>query len=117
MKALVIDDNRQMADGLAKMLTLLDLEVTTAYGSREGMITLQKNTPEVIFLDINMPGVSGFEVMSFIRREPRLIDVPVIVVSSENQPETLAKAKDAGVTDFVLKPATIESLEAALQKL
>lgn len=113
--ALVVDDNRTMADGLAQILDLLGVQVQVAYGARTGMMMLQKNVPDVIFLDINMPGVDGFEVMAYFRRLPQLKDVPVIIVTSDDQPETAKKAKGTGVLSLIVKPASVESIERVLQ--
>ena len=114
--ALVIDDNRATADALVQMLEVLGLTARTAYGSSAAMGVLAAMTPELILLDINMPGVDGFEVLGYLQREPRLIDVPVIVISSEDQRENLDRAKKGGARAWVTKPATLDSLEAALKK-
>ena len=113
--ALIIEDNRQMADSLAQMVKILGLDVDIAYGARTGMIKLQQNVPDVILLDVNMPGVDGFEVMAYFRRLPQLKDVPVIVVTSDDQPETVKKARDTGVLAFLVKPAEVGRIEAALK--
>ena len=113
--ALIVDDNRIMADGLAQILDLLGVEAEVAYGARTGMIMLQKKIPDVIFLDINMPGVDGFEVMAYFRRLPQLKDIPVIIVTSDDQPETAQKAKGTGVLALLVKPASVDSIENALR--
>lgn len=113
--ALVVDDNRSMADGLAQILELLGVQTTVAYGARTGMIELQKNAPDVIFLDVSMPGVDGFEVMAYFRRLPQLKDIPVIIVTSDDQPETLQKAKSTGVLSLIVKPASVDNIEKALR--
>ena len=113
--ALVIDDNRTMADSLAQILDLLEVQAEVAYGARTGMIMLQQNIPDVIFLDVNMPGVDGFEVMAYFRRLPQLKNVPVIIITSDDQPETALKAKITGVLSLIVKPVSVESIENALR--
>ena len=81
--ALVVDDNRQMADGLARILELLGVQTDVAYGARTGMVMLQKKTPDVILLDVNMPGVDGFEVMAYFRRLPAYPCAKLINVSGQ----------------------------------
>lgn len=116
-EALIIDDNRSTADALRQILTVLGFKSRVAYGSSAAMSILGSGfTPKFIFLDLNMPGVSGTEILAFLRREPRLIRVPVLVVTSDDQPETRIKVLRLGATAIVIKPATIESLEAALKK-
>lgn len=114
--ALIIDDNRAMADSIKQMLSLLSVEGQVAYGSRAGISALKELTPAIMFLDINMPGVSGFEVLAYVKREPRLENVPVIIVTSDDQEETAQKATEAGAMAIVIKPVTIEALENALKE-
>ena len=113
--ALVVDDNREMADGLAQILDLLGVQAEVAYGARTGMMILQKRTPDVIFLDINMPGVNGFEVLAYYRRLPQFKDIPVIIVTSDDQPETAQKARDTGVLSLIVKPTSVDDIEHALK--
>jgi len=116
-EALIIDDNRSTADALSQMLTVLGFQSRLAYGSSAAMSILGSGfTPQFIFLDLNMPGVAGTEILAYLRREPRLVRVPVVVVTSDDQPETRTRVLKLGAKAVVLKPATIESLEAALRK-
>ena len=114
--ALVIDDNRQTADALVQMLAALDVFARPAYGAGPAMSILGNATPRVVLLDINMPGVDGFEILAYLRREPRLAAMPVIVVTSDDQPETKQRARIGGAHAVLIKPVTLERLEAALQQ-
>jgi len=111
---LVIDDNRATADVLCSMVEMLGVRVVPAYGARSALLLLDQVKPAAIFLDLNMPGVNGLEVLAFLKREPRLQKVPVIVVTSDDQPATRRKARQAGALDLIVKPATVEALEDAL---
>jgi two-component system, chemotaxis family, chemotaxis protein CheY len=116
-EALIIDDNRSTADALSQMLTVLGFKSRLAYGSSAAMSILGSGfTPQFIFLDLNMPGVAGTEILAYLRREPRLVRVPVVVVTSDDQPETRTRVLKLGARAVVIKPATIESLESALRK-
>jgi CheY-like chemotaxis protein len=66
-------------------------------------------------LDINMPGVDGLEILSFLQREPRLAPVPVVVITSDDQLETKKRVMEGGATAVLIKPATLDSLEGALK--
>lgn len=117
LEGLIIDDNRQTADALSQMLGVLGLKARVAYGSSAAMSVLGTGfTPRFITLDINMPGVDGTEVLAFLRREPKLNAVPVLVITSDDQPETRSKVMKLGATAMIIKPATIDSLEEALKK-
>jgi two-component system, chemotaxis family, chemotaxis protein CheY len=116
-EALIIDDNRSTADALRQILTVLGFKSRMAYGSSAAMSILGSGfTPKFVFLDLNMPGVAGTEILAFLRREPRLIRVPVVVVTSDDQPDTRTKVLKLGATAIIIKPATIESLETVLKK-
>jgi CheY-like chemotaxis protein len=112
--ALVVDDNRQMADALVEMLSVFGLKAKAAYGSGPGMVVLGAETPDIVFLDINMPGVTGHEVLMFLRREPRLLNTPVVIVTSDDQPETKEKAMKLGASSVLYKPAEFDAIEKVL---
>jgi CheY-like chemotaxis protein len=115
-EGLIIDDNRATADALKQMLDVLDIPSRVAYGSGPAMAYMGIVVPKFVFLDINMPGVDGVEVLAYLRREPRLMKVPVIVITSDDQPETRQRMLRGGAQAMLIKPATIDSLENALKK-
>lgn len=116
-KVLVIDDTRQTADALAGILKVFGFEVRAAYGASAGMAILGASVPDAIFVDINMPGVTGFDILMYVSRDPRLEHVPVIVVTSDDQPETRNRALSLGAKEVIIKPAAVESIEPVLWKL
>jgi CheY-like chemotaxis protein len=116
-EALIVDDNRQTADALHQMLDVLGVPSRVAYGSSPAIAMLGSGfTPSLICLDINMPGVDGIEILLYLRREPRLVKIPVIVITSDDQPETRRKVMSGGATALIIKPATIDSLEQSLKQ-
>lgn len=115
--ALVIDDNRSNADILCNFLSLLDIQASAAYGPRPALAKLHETMPDVIFLDLSMPGWSGFEVLAYLRRDPHTADIPVIVVTGDDQNETKLKALEEGAKAVLVKPVNIESLEEILRNL
>lgn len=116
LNALIIDDNREVAEELRRLLKLLGIEAAAAYGSRAGIVAMQASRPDLVFLDINMPGVTGFDVLAFIQREPGLAEIPVFIVSSEDQEDTIRKAIAEGAKAFLAKPVSAEELEAVLKQ-
>ncbi len=117
-EGLIVDDNRQTADALTQMLGALGLKARVAYGSTQAMDVLGKGfVPRFICLDINMPGADGTEVLAFLKREPQLEKVPVIIITSDDQPETRNKVMKLGAAALVLKPATIDALEEAFRRV
>ena len=115
-EGLIIDDNRQTADALNQMLGVLGFKARVAYGSSSAMELLGTSfTPKFIRLDINMPGVDGTEILAYLKREPRLMPVPVFVITSDDQPETRTKVMKLGATAMLIKPATIDAMEDAFK--
>ena len=116
-EGLIIDDNRTTADALGQMLAVLGFKMRLAYGSNAAMSILSTGfIPKFICLDINMPGVNGTEILAYLRREPRLMSVPVFVITSDDQPETRRKVMRLGANAMLIKPATIDVLEEALRE-
>ncbi len=114
--ALIVEDNRQVSESMSLMLLMLGHQTRTAFNPRMAFKMLEESVPDVIFLDINLPNVDGFEVLAYLRREPRTLDTPVIVVTSNDQPETYRKAEEGGALEVIIKPATVDALRAALKK-
>lgn len=115
-EGLIIDDNRQTADALNQMLGVLGFKARVAYGSSPAMELLGTSfKPKFICLDINMPGVDGTEILAYLKREPRLMPVPVFVITSDDQPETRTKVMKLGATAMLIKPATIDAMETAFK--
>jgi PleD family two-component response regulator len=115
-EGLIIDDNRHTAEALKQMLDVLDVPARVAYGSSPAMAILNSFTPKFVCLDINMPGIDGTEILAYLRREPRLKRVPVIVITSDDQQETRQRVLQGGAQSVIIKPATIDVLESVLKK-
>ena len=116
MDGLIIDDTRSTADALKKMLGVLGVTARVAYGSSAAIAVLGSFAPRFVCLDINMPGIDGMEILAYLKREPRLMKAPVIIITSDDQPETKQRVLKGGAQVVLIKPVTIEVLEGALKK-
>lgn len=114
---LVVDDDRHSAQSLAAMIGVLGHTVGIAYGPRMALQQLNEVIPDVIFLDLNMPGVNGLEVLGYLRRDPFTRSVPVVIVSANDTDEDKRLASEAGANYYIVKPPTIEEIEAALAQV
>ena len=114
--ALVIDDHQDAADTVCQMLDFLGVTAKPAYGPRAAMLAVNDFDPDIVFLDINMPGVDGFEVMSFLKRYPQFQDIPFVFITSDDQPETATRVHRTGALLIIIKPIDLERLENALIK-
>jgi CheY-like chemotaxis protein len=115
--ALVVDDTRIAATTIARALTLLGYQAEVAYSPRVAIESISKRVPDVILLDINMPGIDGVEVCRYLRRDPRTEKVPIIAMSSEVQEEMVARVREAGANAFLAKPIDIDVLERTLNDI
>ena len=115
--ALVIDDARVAANTIAQAMELLGYEAQVAYGPRPALESLAQRVPDIILLDINMPGINGIEVCRYLRRDPRTDKVPIIAISSENQEATITEVRQAGANAFLPKPLDIDALEKVLKRI
>jgi DNA-binding response OmpR family regulator len=88
-----------------------------ADGLRAQQILATDHKPAVVVLDVMLPYVSGFELMSQIRRTPGWDDVPVIVLTSKSHESDILRAFDSGVNDYVVKPFRPEEFVARVRRL
>ncbi|MGD0173040.1 MAG: response regulator [Anaerolineales bacterium] len=109
--ALVVDDNRETADGIVKMLSLLDFQARPVYSPRLAIETMTHGLPQLLVLDVHMQGVDGGEVIRFIRRDPLLANVPILAVSSDTQDAIVTGIMKAGADAFLAKPVEFDDLE------
>lgn len=115
--AWIIDDDDEMRQAIKLMLDLLGFEVAiyrdAPSASRD---LLAGKQPTVIILDIMMPGVSGIDMLEFMRQEKNFTDIPIVMLSSETTDVQVDEAMDLGADAFVFKPVTLDELESAIQQ-
>ena len=112
----VVDDDEEMAHAIGLMLKVLDCEVVLFPSARSAaQRLLTGRAPELLILDINMPEVSGLDLLEFLRRRREWKDLPILMLSSEAEDSTVDKALQLGADAFLMKPATIEELEKAME--
>jgi CheY-like chemotaxis protein len=115
--ALVVDDNRETADGIVKMLSLIGFQARPVYSPRLAIETMSKGLPDLLVLDVHMQGVDGGEVIRFIRRDPLLASVPILAVSSDTQDAIVAGILSAGANAFLPKPVEYDELETTIARI
>ncbi|RPI92159.1 MAG: response regulator [Chloroflexi bacterium] len=111
----IIDDDDEMNRAIGLMLKMLDCEVIMFQNARSAVQRLLTGkTPELLILDINMPEVSGMDMLEFLRRREEWKRLPVVMLSSEAADNMVDKALQMGADSYLLKPATIEELEKSM---
>jgi signal transduction histidine kinase/DNA-binding response OmpR family regulator len=116
-RVLVVDDNHDAADSLGMILKLLGADVRVARDGPEALETLQDYDPEVVLLDIGMPGMDGYEVARRIRAQRRGPRPTIVALTGFGQEKDRRDAREAGFDHHLVKPAEIDALKALLTSL
>ena len=111
----VVDDDEEMSRAVGLMLSLIDCDVTTFHNVRAAAQKfVAGNKPDLLILDINMPEVSGLDMVEFLRRRVATKELPIVILSSESTDLVVDKALELGADTYVMKPVTLEELEKAM---
>ncbi|HEX9840658.1 MAG TPA: response regulator [Anaerolineales bacterium] len=111
----IVDDDEEMSRAVGLMLNLLNCDTTSFFNVRSAVQRLLTGKmPDLIILDINLPEVSGLDMLEFLRRRPEWKNLPVVMLSSEAADSIVDKALELGADSYVMKPVTIEELEKAM---
>jgi PAS domain S-box-containing protein len=116
-RILVVDDVRASASTLAMMLDRLGQEVATAHDGSSAIEQAAACRPDVVFLDIAMPGLSGYDVARQLRASPRTADVVLVALTGYGNEEDRRKSLQAGFDHHLTKPTSIAELAALLRSL
>jgi DNA-binding response OmpR family regulator len=114
LRILTIDDDPAMTALLALLLKRHSLEVYIANTGEEGIKLTREISPDVVILDLMMPGMDGWQVCSQVRS---FSNVPILVLSALDSPGMVASALDAGADDYLVKPVPVGVLIAHLNTL
>jgi len=105
-KILIVEDDAFLHNLLADKLEQLrknGIEVYPTFSGKEALEKAKEVHPDVVLLDVVLPGMNGFEVLEALRKDPELKDVSVIILSNLNQDKDKQRAKELGVTDYMVK--------------
>ncbi len=116
-RILVVDDNVDAANSLAKLLQMSGHEVKVAYDGPTGIQTAKAMVPDLILLDIGLPGMDGFDVARHLRGEPALKNVPLVAVSGYAREEDRLRSQQAGFNSHLVKPLDPQILPALFTAL
>lgn len=100
---LIVEDDKFLRELFVRKLFSEGFEVDSAIDSDEAFDVLSKKKPDVIFLDLILPGMDGFEILARIKKDDTIKNIPVLVISNLGQKEDIDKAMQLGATDFLVK--------------
>ena len=103
-KVLVVDDNLQNLELIMAYLEDIDCEIISATGGQEALDIVQKDSPDLVLLDVMMPKISGFEVCKRIKNNPKTAEIPIIMVTALSEMGDIERAINSGTDDFLSKP-------------
>ena len=113
-RILIVDDNRDAATSLAMLLELTGSKTETAYDGPEAIAAAARFQPEVVLLDIGLPGMDGYQVAQRLRAEPWGKSVVLVAVTGWGQDDDHARSKEAGFDAHLVKPVDLDRLLALL---
>jgi adenylate cyclase len=116
-RILVVDDTPANVKLLADLLAQQGYEVITAPSGEEALSRIAKRRPDLVLLDVVMPGMSGYEVCRTIRGNPETAILPVVLVTALEPAEERVKGLEAGADDFLAKPVNRQELLARVRSL
>ncbi|WP_298363682.1 response regulator [uncultured Lutibacter sp.] len=116
MKVLAIDDQQLVLLPLQKRLESLGYEVKTESNAKDGMESFKSFQPDLVIVDINMPDVSGIDVVKFIRIEEKS-SIPVMVLSGNTNDEVITEGFELGINDYMKKPLSLNEISARVKRL
>jgi twitching motility two-component system response regulator PilH len=114
-KILLVDDSKTELHFLSDLLAKRGFEVRTAENGEDAMRRLAEETPDLILMDVVMPGQNGFQLTRAITRDPRWTAVPVIMCTSKNQETDRVWGMRQGARDYIVKPVNGDELLAKIQ--
>jgi chemosensory pili system protein ChpA (sensor histidine kinase/response regulator) len=115
--ALVVDDSITVRRVTQRLLERNGMRVLTAKDGVDAVSLLQENLPDIILLDIEMPRMDGYEVAAHVRNDPRLKDIPIVMITSRVSEKHRARAIELGVDDYLGKPYQESQLLDAIEPL
>jgi DNA-binding response OmpR family regulator len=114
---MIIEDEPDANELFAEMMRINGFRVIKTYTSTPALTLIAQEKPDLIILDIMMPDISGIEVLHYMRADPELAPIPVVVVSARATPADIRAGLDAGASIYLTKPVGYTDLKNAVDSL
>lgn len=114
---LIVDDQRDLAGMMADMLGDAGFATRTADNGRDALADIQADRPDLLVLDVNMPGLDGFEVATMLKADPSTATIPIIMVSAQDGRGSRVIGLESGAEDYLSKPVDQAELIATIRNI
>jgi two-component system sensor histidine kinase ChiS len=116
-KILVVDDDEHILRSLSQYLELEDFNVVSASSGPEALTLFEQEKPDLLVLDVMMPGMDGFQVLETLRGNPETAGVPVLMLTARDQHNDILKGYQMGATSYLVKPFNLDELVEAIREV
>ena len=116
-KILVVDDDVAITELMQMLLQMEGHEPTTVNDSLKAVDVAKSVKPDLITLDLMMPGLTGFELCEIMSKDPDFLNTPIVIISAKDDPESKRKALESGAKDYITKPFGTDAFLEAITSL
>lgn len=116
-KILIVDDDETMTSLIKTLLLMEGHEPTSLNDSTKAIEVAGSINPDLITLDLMMPGISGFDLCNLLRQDPRFAKTPILIVSARDDPASKIQAKELGASDYLAKPFNVDDFISKVKEL
>jgi len=116
-KILIVDDDATVTRLLTMLLSMEGHQPTTINDSNETLDVANQLQPDLITLDLMMPGLTGFEVCELLHQDPRFANIPILIISARDDTESKDRAYQAGARGYITKPFGVDTLTQKIKEL
>ncbi len=113
----IVEDEQDAAEMFAEMMRVSGFRVLKASNTALAISIIAREEPVAVILDIMLPDISGLEVLRYMRNEPKLSKIPVVVVSAKSMPTDIKTGLEAGASIYLTKPVGYLDLKDAVEKV
>lgn len=116
LRVLVVDDNRDAADLIAEFLQMCGHDALSVYGGADAIKAADTFSPDVVLLDLGMPDVDGFDVISTLRQTPRFTQTRMIALTAWGDASMRARTQGIGFDHHLVKPASLDDILSVVSR-
>jgi len=116
-RVVVVDDDPDLGPAIRDAISDKDVEVEIPGDARAALPAILRQAPDLVILDVNMPGMSGWELCAILRRQSTTRDLPILFLTGRQEVKDRITAMQSGGSDYLAKPFSVEALRAKVRAL